>query len=352
MTYRIAVMAGDGVGPEIVAQGLRVLEAVAGMDGFEYELTDYPHGADHYRATGELITPETIDEIGSHDALFVGAFGDPTLPEGLIERQVSMTMNLRLDLSTNVRPGRLYHSSLTPLKDYEAGDIDIAIVRESAEDCFAAPGGIVRMGTPDEVAIGLLVYTRKAVERTARHAFEMAGRRTGRLLLVTQANAVPSHSVWTRTTDELSGQYPDVTVRRLYADSGSMALITEPENIDVVLTTAWIGGIMADLLGAVVGGIGMIGSARLNLERNFGLFESAHGSAPRHAGKNRVSPMATLSALAMMLAHLGETKAAGRIDRAIESSFRSGRVPSASTRSPVGTIEATDAVIEAIEHDG
>src|SRR5690606_21929506 len=138
----------------------------------------------------------------------------------------------------------------------------------------------VRPTTPDEVSIGLLVYTRKAVERTARHAFELARRRSGKVLLVTQANAVPAHAIWTRTADEVHEEYPDVELRRLYADSGTMALVTEPHNLDVVLTTAWIGGIMADVLGAVVGGIGLIGSVRANPDTGFAMFESAHGSAP------------------------------------------------------------------------
>ncbi|HEY3745383.1 MAG TPA: isocitrate/isopropylmalate family dehydrogenase, partial [Gemmatimonadaceae bacterium] len=164
--YRIAVLPGDGVGPEIVTQGLRVLEAVSRIDGFEYETTNYPHSGNYYKATGVLITPDTIDEIGQHDALFNGAFGDPTLTEGLIERNVSLAINFRLNLAVNVRPGKLYLPTLSPLKD--VSDISIAIVRDTSEDCFVAPGGLVHVDTPDEVALGLLVYTRKAVEQTAR----------------------------------------------------------------------------------------------------------------------------------------------------------------------------------------
>ena len=347
--YRIAVMAGDGIGPEIVEQGLRVLGSVASIDGIAYELTLYPHSGAHYRKTGELISPETINEIAGHDASYVGVFGDPEVPEGLIERGVGMAVNFALDYSINVRPGRLHSASMTPFKGLEAGDVDIILVRETSEDCFVAPGGIVRPNTADEVSIGLLVYTRKAVERTIRYAFDLAQKRSKRLLLVTQANSVPAHSIWTRTTDEVSKSYPDVSVRRLYSDSGAMALISEPQNLDVIVTTGWIGGILADLLGAVVGGVGMIASARLNLERNLGQFGPAHGSAPRHVGKNRVSPMAAISAVAMMLDHLNEKQSAERIERAIATVFRSGRVPSANTRSSVGTVEATDAVIDEIK---
>jgi 3-isopropylmalate dehydrogenase len=348
VVHRIAVLPGDGVGPEIIEQGLRVLDVVAAIDDFAYELTWFPHGGEHYLATGELISDETIDEIGAHEALFQGAYGDPRVPEGLIERQVSMKLNLRLDLGVNLRPGKLYAPHLSPLRLAEGTEIDIALVRDTSEDCFVAPGGIVRPDTDDEVSIGLLVYTRKAVERTARHAFSLARRRSGKLLLVTQANAVPAHGIWTRTTDVVSKEFPDVEVRRLYADSGTMALVSEPQNLDVVLTTAWIGGIMADVLGAIVGGIGLIGSVRANPDTGFAMFESAHGSAPMHTGQDRVSPMATLAALALMLDHLGHPRSAARVQDAIAAAFRTGRVPSANTRSSVGTTAATDVVIDEI----
>ena len=350
MKHRIAVMPGDGVGPEIVKHGLRVLRELADIDGIAYELTEYPHGADHYRATGELISDATIDEIGQHSALLFGAAGDPSLGEGVIELGLNVRLFKRLDLSLNVRPGRLYLDSLTPLKGFKAGDIDIVLVRESSEDCFVAPGGFVRPDTADEVSIGLLVYTRKSTERTVRYAFELAMRRSHRLALITQANAVPAHTIWTRVTDVVAKEYPEVAVRRFYPDSGAMALITEPQNLDVLLTTYWIGGTLTNVLGAIVGGMGLMPSARYS-PTGFAQFEPAHGSALADAGKNVVSPIATILAVAMMLDHLGEERAARRTEQAVAKVFRTGDVPGVSTRSQVGTKEATDAVIKAIRQD-
>jgi isocitrate/isopropylmalate dehydrogenase len=346
--WRIGVMPGDGVGPETVEQGLRVLDAVRAIDGLAFELRHYPHSGAHYRATGELISDETIDEIGRLDALFFGASGDPSLPLGTMERAMRH-LRERLDLSVGIRPARLHAAHLTPLKNYGPGDIDLLLVRETSEDCYPAPGGTLRPDTSDEVSIGLLVYTRKSVERTVRYAVDRALERTGRIALVTQANAVPSHTIWVRTTAQVAADYAAVEVRQFYADSGALALLTEPHNLDVILTPYWIGGILSEIMGGIVGGIGLIGDARVNLDRHFGIFQSAHGSAPKYAGQNRVSPMATLSALALMLAHLGETTSAARIETAIAHVLSSGKVPNVSARGPMGTLEATDAVIEQIQ---
>lgn len=346
--HRIGVMGGDGVGPELVREGLRVLERTAQLDGFDFELVHYPHSGAHYRSTGVLIEQDTVEQIGGLDALLFGAVGDPQLPEGTMERGLLHRIIDGLDLGIGVRPGTLYAEHLSPLKGVGPGDIDIVIVRDTSEDAFVAPGGILRPGTPHEVSLGLLVYTRLSVERVTRHAFELASRRRQHVTVVSQSNAVQSHQIWPRVTMEVAEEYPDVVVRQLYPDAAAMALVMEPPSIDVLLTTMWIGGILSDLLGAVIGGIGLVGSSRLNLERHFGLFEPAHGSAPRHAGADRVSPMATLRALSMLLDHVGETPSAERIERAISTVLSTGQVPGVSTRSGMGTIAATDAVIDAL----
>jgi 3-isopropylmalate dehydrogenase len=347
---KIGVMAGDGIGPEIVEQGLRVLARVADIEGFTYELRYFPHSGSHYRNTGELLSEESIREIGALDALYQGALGDPAYPDGLMEREVSLRLQQRLDLSVGIRPGQLWASGLTPLKRYGRGDIDILLIRDTTEDCFVAPGGFVRRDSADEIAIGLLVYTRKTVERVLRFAFMKAQARRQHLALVTQANAVPAHTIWTRTMDEVMGDYPDVTVEMLYCDSGAMAFVSRPDTLDVVVSPYWIGGILADLLGGVIGGVGLVGGARINLETNFGLFESAHGSAPRYTGLDVVSPIAQIVALALMLEHLGEVRSSERIIRAIDDTFRTGAIKDVSTRGPQGTVAQADEILRALDH--
>lgn len=346
--HRIGVMGGDGVGPGLVREGLRVLERAAELDGFDFELVHYPHSGQHYRDTGVLIENDTIEEIGGLDALFFGAVGDPELPEGTMERGLLHRIIDGLDLGVGVRPGTLYAEHLCPLKGVGAGEIDAVIVRDTSEDAFVAPGGILRPGTAHEVSLGMLVYTRLAVERVTRHAFDLARRRRQQVTLVSQSNAIQSHQIWPRVTQEVSADYPDVTVRHLYPDAAAMAFVMEPQSVDVLLTTFWIGGILSDLLGGVIGGIGLLGSSRLNLERHVGLFEPAHGSAPKYTGANKVSPMGTLRALAMLLDHLGETRSSVRIEQAIRTVIATGQVPGVSTRSGIGTTQATNAVIGAL----
>jgi 3-isopropylmalate dehydrogenase len=346
--YKIGLMPGDGVGPEIVDQAIRVLAEVAAIDGFSYEFTSFPQSGAHYRATGELLPQATIDAIGSLDVLFQGAIGDPKYGDGVLEQGIALALMYALDLSIGVRPGKLWAMGLTPLKHYEAGEIDILLVRDTTEDCFVAPGGFVRKGTEHEIAIGLLVYTHKAVERILRYSFGKAQSRRGHLALVTQANAIPAHTIWTRTLDEVRGDYPDVEVETLYCDSGALAFIARPETLDVVASPFWVGGILADLMGGVVGGVGLIGGARINPETNFGLFESAHGSAPKYAGQDRVSPIGEIMGLTLMLEHLGETTSSNRILDAIQHAFTSGSITDVSTKASKGTTAQTDEILRAI----
>jgi 3-isopropylmalate dehydrogenase len=347
--YRIGVMGGDGVGPELVTQGLRVLEAVSARYDIEYELAHYPHGGNYYRSSGIMIEDTTIDEIGELDAFFFGAVGDPELPEGTMERGLLLPLVERLDLGVGVRPAQLYREQLTPLRAKHTSDLDIVIVRDTTEDCFVVPGGRLRPDTPHEVSIGLLVYTQLAVERTTRYAFELAAKRRGQVTVVSQANAVPSHTIWPRVAHRVAAEYPRVALSEHYPDAAAMFLVTAPERFDVILTTYWIGGILTDLLGALVGGVGVLGSARLNVEARRGLFEPAHGSAPKYTGKDRVSPIGQINALALLLDHLREPAAAEAVRRAVASAVGSGRIPNVNAHGPMGTTEATDQVIAALE---
>jgi 3-isopropylmalate dehydrogenase len=330
-----------------MAQAERVLAAVARHEHFGYELVRFPHSAARLKATGELITDKTLEEMGQAEAVLFGAIGDPAVPEG---DSLLTGVFERFDLGISIRPARLYADWMTPLAGAHGRRIDLVLVRDSTEDVFVAPGGTVRMGTANEISIGLLVYTRMAVERVSRYAFRLARARRRRLLLVSQSNAVPAHRIWNRTVDELSAEYPDVEVRTAYPDTAAQLFITDPYDLDVVLTTYWLGGIYTNLIGALVGGISVIASGRLNLDRHLGWFEPAHGSAPKYAGQNKVSPIGTFGALAMLLQFVGEGEAARLIDRAISEVLVAGRLPNVSARGPMGTAEATDCVLDTMEH--
>ncbi len=340
-------MGGEGVGPELVAHGMRVLERAADLFEFDYEVVDYPHRSSHYEATGELLTPESIEAFRQLDAVFYGAHGDP-LPPG---RGTSLIVRLgqALDLGVGVRPATLYSGHLSPLKGRADGDIDMVIVRDTTEDCFAIPGGLMSADTPHEVAVGLLMYTRRSVERVVRYAFELSQTRGKRLTVVSQANSLLSHTIWPRVVHELSVEYPDVAVDEMYPDNAAGTLVLRPEHFDVIVTTFWLGGILTNAMAAVVGGIGVCADVRISPDARVGIFQSAHGAAQKYEGLDRVSPMATLRALALMLTHIGQPEAGHQLEQAIHTAISSGRVPDVSTRSPVGTKEATDIVIDELQ---
>ncbi|HMG44291.1 MAG TPA: isocitrate/isopropylmalate family dehydrogenase [Acidimicrobiales bacterium] len=346
--HRIAVMPGDGIGPEVVREALRVLDVVARVEGFSLDLLHLPDSGDHYLETGEIMTPQTIESLRGCESLLLGAVGHATLPSGFVESRTNHVLVHELDLSIGVRPAELFADHLTPLKGVSVGDLDITIVRPTNEGEIAIRGGSLQKGSPYEAAVSLDVHTRFGVDRVLRHGFELAGTRRRRLAVVAQANANTSHKVWEAALEGLQGEYPDVATEFLYPDHAAMQLVREPERFDVLATTLIIGGIFTDLLGALIGGIGLIGSVRWNPETRFGLYEPAHGSAPKYTGKNMVSPIATFRALAMLLDNLGERSAATRIDEAIRQVFRTGTVSDPSSRSALGTVGTTDAVLAAI----
>jgi isocitrate/isopropylmalate dehydrogenase len=337
-------MGGEGVGPELVAHGLRVLESCAGLYQFDFDLVEYPERSSHYERTGELLTEDGLKRFRAMDAIFFGAWGDP-LPPG---RGTSLVVRLcqALDLGVGVRPATLYAGRLSPLAGRSDGDIDMVIVRDTTEDCFAVPGGLVAAETPDEVAIGLLVYTRRAVERTIRYAFALAQTRRQRVTLITQSNSLLSHTIWPRVLHEVGVEFPEITTEEIYPDTGAMRFVTRPEDYDVIVTTFWLGGTLTNIMGAVVGGIGVCADGRVNPGGGVGMFQSAHGAAQKYEGLDRVSPIATIRALAMLLGHIGEPDAQTGVELAIARAVGTGRIPDVTTRSPVGTAEATDIIID------
>ena len=265
-THRIAVMPGDGVGPELIEHALRVLDHLSQIDGFGYDLVDFPQSAAHYRATGELMGEPAYQLLATCDSLLFGAAGDPTLPPGLIERALILGLSDRLELSIGVRCAYLHAAHLTPIKGLDRGDVDIMIVRDATEGELAIPGGTVQAGTPAEATASVLLHTRHAVDRTLRYAFERARTRRGRVTLVAQSNVLVPHQLWERRLEVLAGEYPDVEHEALYPDNAAMQLVSSPQHFDVIATTLLIGGIFSDLVGALVGGIGLIGSVRFNPE--------------------------------------------------------------------------------------
>ena len=343
---RIAVIPGDGIGPEVVREGLRVLERVSAIEGLRFQPTRYPFGGDHYRATQEILPDSAFEEIRGHDAVLLGAIGDPRVTPGLLEFGIVARLRFGLDLYANVRPVKLYEESLTPLKGKRPEHLDFVVVRENTEDAYAGMWGMFKKGTPDEVATQEIIFTRKGVERVLRFAFDLCRARARRrkLTLLTKANAIRAMELWTRTFAEVGAEYPDVTREHQYIDAACMFVVTQPEQYDTVVTSNMFGDIFTDLGAALVGGLGLAASANLHPGRT-SLFESIHGSAPQFAGQDRANPLATIMAVSMMLDHLGEHSAGKRIEDAVVRVLRSGRLPNLGMDSGVGTTAVGDLVL-------
>lgn len=350
--WRIAVIPGDGIGPEVVREGLRVLERVAAIEGFAYEETRFPFGAEHYLKTNEVLPDAAFDEIRGHDAVLLGAIGDPRMAPGFLEFGIVARLRFGLDLYANLRPVKLYDASLTPLKDKGPEQLDFEVVRENTEDAYAGMWGQFKKGTPDEVATQEIIFTRKGVERVLRFAFERcrARNRRRKLTLLTKANAIRAMELWTRAFAEIGAEYPDVTREHQYIDAACMFAVTAPEQYDTVVTSNMFGDIFTDLGAALVGGLGLAASANLHPGR-VSLFESIHGSAPQFAGQNRANPLATIMAVAMMLEFLGERSGAVRIEDAVVRLLRSHRLPNLGMDSGFGTDAVGDLVLAELERE-
>ena len=348
--HRVAVVAGDGIGPEVVRQGLRVLERVSAMEGFRVRTTSYPFGAEHYLKTKEIFPDAAFREVKDQDAILLGAIGDPRIEVGLLEFGIIAKMRFELDLYVNLRPVRLYAEHLCPLKDKQPEDVDFIVVRENTEDAYAGMRGFFKKGTPDEVATQEIIFTRKGVERVIRYAFELARKRGKRkkLTLVDKANAVRAMDLWTRTFEEVGAEYPDITRDHAYIDAATMWCVKNPEWFDTVVTSNMFGDILTDLAAMVQGGLGIAASGNIH-PGQVSLFEPIHGSAPKHAGKNVANPLATIMAVSMMLDYLGEARAAARIEDTVAGLLQSKRIPSLGSDSGLGTDAIGDLVLEALE---
>jgi 3-isopropylmalate dehydrogenase len=311
---KLAVVAGDGIGPEVVGASLEVLRAVAPSCGLKYETTDFPFSARHYLETGHVLSDDDVQTLRGYDAILLGAVGglpnDPRLAGGVIEKGILLKLRFELDQYINLRPVQLYPGIQTPLKDKTAKDIDLVVVRENTEDLYCGVGGFVRRGTPQEMSTQTMVSTRFGVERCVRYAFELAKTRPRKkLTLVHKTNVLTfAGDTWQRTFAEVAAEYPGVTTNYHHVDACCMYLVTQPECYDVVVVPNMFGDIITDLGAAIAGGMGIASSGNLNPEGTSpGMFEPVHGSAPDIAGKRVANPIATIDSLGLLLRETGRS---------------------------------------------
>ncbi len=349
--HRIAVLPGDGIGPEVTQEALKVLETVAGKVGFEYETIHYHFGGDRYLETGEVLPDSAIAEFREMDTIFLGAIGHPDVPPGILEKGILLKTRFELDQYINLRPIKLYPGVWTPIKDKGPEDIDFIVVRENTEGLYAGIGGFLKKGTPDEVAIQEMINTRKGVERCIRYAFELTRKRNKekKLTLCDKANVLTyAHDLWRRTYNEVAEEYPDITKDYALVDATTMWMVKNPEWFDVIVTCNMFGDIITDLGAMIQGGMGIAASGNLNPE-GVSMFEPIHGSAPKYRGKNQVNPLAAICAVGMMLDHLGETEGASLVDQAVSDLLSSGKIPDLSAgRTGLTTTEIGDMIVQRI----
>ena len=317
-SIRLAVVPGDGIGPEVVAEGLKVLEAVLAGSDVKVETTAYDLGARRWHATGETLPDSVLEELRGHDAILLGAVGDPGVPSGVLERGLLLRLRFELEQYVNLRPSRLFPGVATPLRD--PGAIDFVVVREGTEGPYVGNGGALRVGTRHEVATEVSVNTAFGVERVVRDAFARAERRSRRRLTLVHKHNVLVHAghLWRRTVDAVAAEHPEVTVDYLHVDAATIALVQDPARFDVVVTDNLFGDILTDLAAAITGGIGLAASGNVNPDRTApSMFEPVHGSAPDIAGQGVADPTATVLSVAMLLEHLGLERESARVGEAV-----------------------------------
>ena len=317
-SFNLAVIAGDGIGPEVVAEGLKVLDVVSANYGVEFKKTHYELGASYWHKTGEVLPDSVMADLAKSDVILLGAVGDPTVPSGVLERGLLLKIRFAFDHYINLRPAKLHPGVKSPLVN--SNSIDFIVVREGTEGPYVGAGGVLAHGTKDEIATEESLNTRRGAERVIRDAFARAQARPRKKLTMVHKNNVLTRAggLWTRTFNEVAKEFPDITTDYLHVDAASMFFVTNPERFDVVVTDNLFGDILTDIAAAICGGIGLAASGNINPTGEFpSMFEPVHGSAPDIAGKSLADPTATVMSVAMMLAHLGLTDAAADIERAV-----------------------------------
>jgi tartrate dehydrogenase/decarboxylase / D-malate dehydrogenase len=349
-TFTIAVIAGDGVGTEVVPQGKRVLEAVAKKHKVTFAFEDFDWGAEHYFRWGSMMPAGAIDLLQPCDAIYLGAVGHPQIPDHITLNGLLLPIRRVFDQYANVRPAYLYPGVTSPLAGRKGGEIDFVVVRENTEGEYAQVGGFVYHQQPEEVAIQTGVFTRRGIERIVKFAFELAVKRNQkkRVTSVTKSNAQSySMVLWDRTFQEVAAHYPDVETESLLVDAAAMNFVRRPQSFDVVVGSNLFADILSDLSAAIIGSMGLAASANLDPERRFpSMFEPVHGSAPDIAGKGIVNPLAAILSAAMMLEHLEMTAAAREVEAAVAAVLAEGKVRPPDLGGKNSTEEVTTAVLE------
>ncbi|MDR2709666.1 MAG: 3-isopropylmalate dehydrogenase [Elusimicrobiota bacterium] len=333
-TYKIALIPGDGTGPEVLDEGVKVIKAAACKNGFKLEFTAYDLGAKRYLKTGEILPESVVDEFKKFDAMYLGAIGHPDVKPGILEKGILLALRFKLDQYINLRPVKLYPNVETPLKDKTCADIDMVIVRENTEGLYVGAGGFLRKGTPQEVATQESINTRFGVERCTKYAYELTKKRAknNKLTLCGKTNVLTYASdLWQRTFNELAKNYPTIKTNYVNVDAVCMWLIKNPEWFDVIVTDNLFGDIITDLAAMLQGGVGVAGGGNINPDPGgVSMFEPMGGSAPKYTGLNVINPIAAINAGMMMLDYLGQEKAAKDVENALIKALESGKIKSMS----------------------
>jgi 3-isopropylmalate dehydrogenase len=349
--YDIAVIAGDGTGPEVIAEGIKVVEAVSRRCDFQVSFHRYDLGGAHYQETGEILSDEVFESIKARHAIYLGAVGHPEVPPGVLEKGILLRLRFELDQYINLRPVKLYPGVEIPLKDKGPEDIDFVVIRENTEGLYAGAGGCLRRGTPHEIAIQESINTRMGVERCIRYAFDLCRRRNRakKLTLCGKTNVLTyAFDLWERTFHEVATDYPDIETDYAHVDALCMWMIMNPERFDVIVTDNMFGDIITDLGAVLQGGMGMAAGANINPE-GISMFEPISGSAPKYAGKNNINPIAAILAAQLMLDTLGETDAAQMIEMAVMKVLQEDLKGVAAGQMGYSTSDVGDLIVDFIE---
>lgn len=351
---KIAVIPGDGTGPEVTREALKVLDAVSKLDGFSFETNEFDFGGDRYLRTGEILPDGALEELKAHDCIYLGAIGHPDVTPGILERQLLLETRFSLDQYINLRPVQLYPGVETPLKDKGPEDIDFVVVRENTEDLYAGIGGFLKKGTADEVATQTAIYTRKGCERCFRWAFEFTQKRNNpkgkRLTLVAKTNVLTyGHDLVWRTFEEIAKEYPDVEADYNHVDACCMWMVKNPEYYDVIVTTNMFGDIITDLGAMIQGGMGVAAGGNINPDPGgTSMYEPMGGSAPKYTGQNVINPIAAISAMAMLLDQSGQPASGKKVLEAIKVVTGTKMKSQSAGKMGYSTTEVGDLVCEAL----
>lgn len=349
-TYKIAVIPGDGTGPEVVREGLKVLEAVSKKAGFKYEAVNFQFDGERYLKTGKTIEEKDIQELKKYSAIYLGAIGHPDVKPGILETGILLKLRFSLDQYINLRPVRLYNPAFCPLKDKKAEDVDFVVVRENSEGLYKGMGEFQKKGTKDEVAIQISYNTRKGVERCIRYAFDFCRKRNRRkkLTLCGKTNVLTfAWDLWERTFNEVAKEYPDITTDYAHVDATTMWFVKNPEWFDVIVTDNMFGDIITDLGAMVQGGMGIAAGGNIN-PGGVSMFEPIGGSAPKYTGKNVINPLAAICAVSMLLNEIGEEKAGKMVEDAVIKITQTKLKSLAAGKMGYSTTEVGDLVVKNI----